>query len=120
MCRDLVRVTPLKTGHNSMMFTLHRGITMMKETIAWCDWAIAESRRLSRVALLRIQSQPLTHTAGDYTATVSFRPRPPLELYFATDTFAGWWAYGKYRNCSSELVFDPLSREVYTESRPQR
>ncbi len=22
-------------------FTLHRGITMMQENIAWCDWAIA-------------------------------------------------------------------------------
>jgi hypothetical protein len=37
------------------------------------------------VARLRIQSQTLTHTAGENTATASFRPRPPLELYFATD-----------------------------------
>ena len=36
------------------------------------------------MALLRIQSQILIHTAGENTATASFRPLPPLKLYFAT------------------------------------
>jgi hypothetical protein len=34
----------------------------------------------------RSQSQTLTHTAGENTATASFRLPPPLELYFATHT----------------------------------
>jgi hypothetical protein len=47
------------------------------------DWP--ESRRLCAAAVLRILSQTLPHTAGENTATASFRLRPPLELYFATD-----------------------------------
>ena len=54
------------------------------------DWP--ESLRLSAVALLRILSQTFTHTAGENTATASFRPPPQLELFFATHTLprADW------------------------------
>jgi transposase InsO family protein len=46
------------------------------------DWPA--SPQFSVVALLPIQSQTLTHTAGENTATASLRPRPPPELYLAT------------------------------------
>jgi transposase InsO family protein len=49
-----------------------------------CHTGLAGITRLCAVALLPIQSQTFTHTAGENTATASFRPRPPLELYFAT------------------------------------
>jgi len=41
------------------------------------------------MALLPIQLQTLTHTAGENTATASFRPSPPLELYLATHRLLG-------------------------------
>src|SRR5208283_5736142 len=46
------------------------------------DWP--DSRRRSAAALPLIQSQTLTHIAGENTATASFRLRPPLEWHFAT------------------------------------
>jgi hypothetical protein len=49
---------------------------------ATLDWR--ESRGLSGVVHLPIQLQTLTHTAGENTATGSFRPRRPLELQFDT------------------------------------
>ena len=48
---------------------------------ATLDWPA--SPQLSAVAFLSIQSQTLTHTAGENTATASLRPRPSPELYFA-------------------------------------
>jgi hypothetical protein len=54
---------------------------------ATSDWP--ESLRLSAVALLRILSQTFTHTAGENTATASFRPPPQLDLYFATHRTGG-------------------------------
>jgi len=56
------------------------------------DWP--ESPRLGAVALLRTLSQTLPHTAGENTAAASFKPRPPLEWYFATDTFKFSLLYG--------------------------
>jgi hypothetical protein len=45
----------------------------------------AELRRLNVVASPHSQSQNLSHTLGDYIATVYFRPQLPPELQFDAD-----------------------------------
>ena len=73
------------------------GTLKMPKTAAWTD-RISQfqlpgyektpgspaSLRRSAAGRLPIQSLTLTHTAGENTATASFRPPPQLELYFAT------------------------------------
>ena len=73
------------------------------------DWPA--SPRLNEVVLLPIQSQTLTHTAGENTATASFKTRPPLEWHFSLHLF-GWHSPFNITSMTPPLAagLDPFGR----------
>jgi hypothetical protein len=77
-----VATLPILNGSS----TITRPITT--NTAVTPGWAVL--RRLNGVAYPHSQSPNLNHLPGGYIATAYFRPQPPPELEFDTDTQARW------------------------------